>query len=219
MAEYGYGNWDLTAINIVLFASFLLLLPLRRKVKRLPSGVYMAFIVAMFAEMYGFPLTIFTLTWLFGYQNPLTHEASHLLPFVGHNTIGHITTEVMIIAGVLLIVAGWQKIHNAQGKLVTNGIYSIVRHPQYLGILLITSGLLIQWITIPTAIMWPILLAVYYRLAMMEEKEMEDQFGEAYLEYKRKVFMFVPIPKPTHPQQLTTRPINSLSSKPTRSRD
>jgi len=197
MAVYGYGNWDLTAINIVLFASFLLLLPLRRRVKRLPSSVYMAFIVAMFAEMYGFPLTIFILTWVFGYQNPLTHEAGHLLPFIDHNSIGHGITEVMIVAGVLLIVIGWQKIHDARDKLVTDGIYSIVRHPQYLGILLITSGLLIQWITIPTVIMWPILLAVYYRLARLEEKEMETQFGEAYLKYKRRVSMFVPFPKST----------------------
>jgi len=191
-----YGDWDLTLVNVALFSIFLLFLPFRRKVKRLPSSVYVAFIVAMFAEMYGFPLTIFTLTWLFGYQNPLTHETGHLLPFIGHDTIGHRMTEAMIIAGVLLIALGWQKIHNAQGKLVTNGIYSIVRHPQYLGILLITSGLLVQWITIPTAIMWPILLVVYYRLARTEEKEMESQFGEAYLEYKRKVSMFIPIPKP-----------------------
>jgi protein-S-isoprenylcysteine O-methyltransferase Ste14 len=98
----------------------------------------------------------------------------------------------MIVGGILLIVLGWMQIHRAKGRLVTDGLYKFVRHPQYLGILLLTSGLLVLWVTIPTAVMWPILVYLFVRLARREEKEMEKKFGEAYLEYKRGVPMFFP---------------------------
>ncbi len=97
-----------------------------------------------------------------------------------------------MLFGAILVIIGWRRIHGAKDQLVTNGIYAYIRHPQYLGFLLITSGMLIQWITIPTALMWPVLTVLYYRLAKEEEKEMEERFGKDYLEYKHKVPMFIP---------------------------
>lgn len=196
MAEYGYGHWGLVILNIILFSLFLLFIPFRRKVAHPQKSIYLAFITALFAEMYGFPLTIYILAAYFGYNNPLTHEAGHLLyPEQGMMSPFHTLSNLMILGGIILIIAGWRKIHNAKGKLVTEGVYRHVRHPQYLGLLLLASGLLIQWITIPTALMWPVLVYLYVRLAKREEKEMEEKFGEAYLEYKREVPMFIPFPK------------------------
>lgn len=195
MADYGYDQWLLVAINIGLFSSFLVMLPYRRKSKLATTskGILAAFIVALFAEMYGFPLTIFILSWLVGYQNHLTHESGHLLyPDSGMLSPLHFLSILMIFGGLVLVSKGWSKIYNANGSLVTDGIYAYVRHPQYLGIFLATSGFLLQWITIPTAIMLPILLVLYYRLARSEESEMKEQFGEEYIRYCRTVPMFLP---------------------------
>ena len=196
LEHYGYGKWDLFAINVVMFSAFLLLLPFRRSIEKRSAGVYLAFIVSLFAEMYGFPLTIYFLTWYIGYQNPLTHESGHLLyPVVamsGFGIVGHLVTDFMVGIGLLLVIFGWRGIHRSGDTVLTKGVYSYVRHPQYLGILLVTLGLLIQWVTIPTLIMWPILAFAYYRLARREEREMEQRFGEEYAAYKRKVRMFIP---------------------------
>jgi len=201
LAEYGYGHWGLTLLNVVFFAIFLLFLPFRRRIKSRHSSVYLAFIVALYTEMYGFPLTIYILTWLFGYSNPLTHEAGHLLPFINHGTIGHIITEATIWIGILLVISGWWQIHrmskdrSSYWKLVTNGVYGVVRHPQYLGFLLLTVGMLVQWMTIPTALMWPVLVVAYYKLAKEEEGEMEKHFGKEYEAYRSRVPMFIPFSK------------------------
>lgn len=195
-AGYGYGYWELTIIYVAVYSLFLLFIPFRKRATRLPSSIYLAFIVALFAEMYGFPLTIYILTWYFGYRNPLTHEAGHLLyPEQGMLSPFHLLSVFMVWGGMILIVEGWRKVHGARDRLVTHGVYRFVRHPQYLGILLLTSGLLVQWITIPTTLMWPVLAILYYRLARKEEKELEDAFGQEYREYRRKTPMFIPIPR------------------------
>jgi protein-S-isoprenylcysteine O-methyltransferase Ste14 len=196
MQEYGYGQWFLVIFNIVLFGLFALSIPFKKKSGRRSGSTYLAFITALFTEMYGFPLTIFILAWLFNYQNPLTHESGHIWAgIIGEQvffTIFHPLSNLMMLFGAILVIIGWRRIHNAKDQMVTGGIYSYIRHPQYLGFLLITSGMLVQWITIPTALMWPILITLYYRLAKEEEKEMEERFGEAYLEYKDHVPMFIP---------------------------
>jgi len=196
MQEYGYGYWNLVLLNIVLFSLFVLTIPFKKKVGRHSASAYLAFIVALYTEMYGFPLTIYILTWLFGYQNPLTHLSGHILAgIVGEDfffLVLHPLSDIMILLGAVLIIVGWHKIYSAKGRLVTDGIYALVRHPQYLGFLLITSGMLIQWITLFTALMWPILVVLYYQLAREEEKEMEERFGSEYLEYKHRVPKFIP---------------------------
>ncbi len=194
-SEYGYGHWGLVVVNIALFSLFIAFLPYRRKAPSslLSKGAVLAFMVALFTEMYGFPLTIYLLTWLFGYSNPLSHESGHLLyPELGMLSPFHLLSIAMIGGGLLLIWCGWSRIYHA-ATLVTDGIYSYVRHPQYLGILLITAGFLLQWVTIPTAIMFPILAVVYYRLAKREEKELEELFGDAYRKYRGDVPMFFPL--------------------------
>ena len=199
MNDYGYGDWNLVALNVIIFGVFILFIPFRKKLQRLPTSIYLAFIAALYAEMYGFPLTIYILSWLLGYQNPLTHTSGHILaPIMGEDLffmLIHPISNLVIFAGILLVVLGWQKIHSAQSELVTTGLYAYVRHPQYLGFLTLTFGMLIQWATLPTLVMWPLLIVLYSRLAKQEEKEMEAKFGEKYREYKSKVPMLLPIPK------------------------
>jgi len=199
MGEYGYEYWGLVVLNIVIFGLFILFIPFKKKVQRLPTSIYLAFIIALYTEMYGFPLTIYVLTWLLGYQNPLTHSSGHILaPIIGEDIffmMVHPISNIMILAGILLVVFGWQQIHSVQQGLVTTGLYAYVRHPQYLGFLTLTLGMLIQWATLPTLLMWPLLFVLYFRLAKQEEKEMETKFGEEYRRYKGRVSMLIPLPK------------------------
>jgi protein-S-isoprenylcysteine O-methyltransferase Ste14 len=99
---------------------------------------------------------------------------------------------MIILAGIFLVVFGWSRIFRAKNQLVTTGIYGRVRHPQYLGFLLLTLGINFLWTTFSTLILWPILALLYYRLAKEEEKGMEERFGEEYRKYKNTVPMFIP---------------------------
>ena len=164
-------------------------------------GVTTAFIIALFTEMYGFPLTIYILTAVLGAKypalNPFAHASGHLwVTFLGGGgimlTVIHIISDGMMIAGFLIMSAGWRKVHGGKGALVTDGVYAYVRHPQYSGLVMVTIGLLIQWPTIITAIMWPVLIYAYYRLSRKEEQDLEREFGEAYRRYKEKTPMFIP---------------------------
>ncbi len=99
---------------------------------------------------------------------------------------------VVIIGGLVIMGKGWRQIHKANGELVTSGLYRWVRHPQYSALFLITVGMLIQWPTIITIAMWPVLMLMYYRLARREEMEMESHFGDKYITSREQVPMFWP---------------------------
>ena len=138
--------------------------------------------------MFGFPLTIYFVSSYFG--NPIENQNQFLnyMSSIGM-PIGLIITSI----GLLLVIFGWSLIHKSHGQnIITTGIYRYVRHPQYLGFILVTLGWLIHWPTLPTAIMWPILVIMYYKLDRKEENEMEKAFGESFLSYKRKVPMLIP---------------------------
>jgi len=199
---YGYGFWSLVVFNAAFFVVFVLsfLTPLRRREWR-SFGMYSAFIVALFTEMYGFPLTIYILTSVLGSRypalNPFSHASGHLwVTLLGGGaammTAIHIVSNALMFGGLLIITCGWSRIHRAQGALVTTGLYRWVRHPQYSGLFLITIGLLIQWPTIVTLLTWPILLFMYGRLARREEADVEAHFGDAYRAYRDQVPRFIP---------------------------
>lgn len=200
-----YGLWSLVIINsaIFIFFAFSFIKP-KTKLDWRSLGAFSAFIVALFVEMYGFPLTIYFLSgWLqskFPQSDIFAHGSGHLwyvlFGFKGnpHTNPIHLLSNVMIFAGFYLIYRAWLVLHAAQqeGKLATSGPYALVRHPQYDGFILTMSGFLLMWPTLLTLVMFPVLVVVYIRLARQEEKLVRKEFGHAYDEYAMKVPAFLP---------------------------
>jgi len=199
-----YGDWAMVAVWAVLFGIFIAFIPFNKKSQRRPTSVYLAFVVALAFEMFGIPLSMYIVTWAIGVNLPEGFLWQHTLQqFIGY--WGMYIGIALNIVGALLVIEGWQRIHRnywskAEGKgtIVTEGIYSHLRHPQYTGFIFITLGLLVHWATIPLLIMWPVLVILYYRLARKEERDMEKEFGEKYVEYKKRTHMFLPLPLTRH---------------------
>ena|SRR3989338_7379292 len=200
---YEYGNWLLVLFNIVLFLYFIYsAFKPRTKTDWRTFRIFGAFIVALFAEMYGFPLTVYLLTSFFGSLLGLdfTHNNGHILnTLLGlkgdpHANFLHIISYALIIGGLILLGKAWEVLYKAQKQqsLAVNSVYKYLRHPQYLAFILIIFGFLIQWPTIITLVMAPILIFRYIRLAKTEEKEMLGKFGSVYKVYKNRVPGFFP---------------------------
>lgn len=200
--SYDYGLWSLVLFNVILFGAFVIgFLRPKKKYEWRTLGAFAAFIVALFAEMYGFPLTIYALISLFGDKigiaDPFQHVNGHLLGtlFGAPEWLKLVICQLggfVMLVGLIVMGKGWKQIHAAEGEMVTDGVYAHVRHPQYSGLFLVTIGMLIQWPTLITLLMWPVLMYAYYRLSMREEREVEAQFGEDYRIYRRRVPAFIP---------------------------
>jgi protein-S-isoprenylcysteine O-methyltransferase Ste14 len=200
-----YGLWSLVVINSVIFILFAYTFFKPRTGRDWRSfGAFSAFLVALFTEMYGFPLTIYLLSgWLQSrYPNVdwFSHDAGHLLEMMfgwkanPHAGPFHILSFIFIGGGFILISAAWKVLYAAQrtGALATTGPYSYVRHPQYVGFILVMFGFLLQWPTILTLAMFPVLVVMYVKLARTEERQAAADFGDAYTRYAAEVPGFIP---------------------------
>jgi protein-S-isoprenylcysteine O-methyltransferase Ste14 len=206
--ESAYGLWFLVIVNSAVFILFAFSFFKPRTTRDWRSfGAFSAFVVALFTEMYGFPLTIYLLSGWLQSRYPgvdwLSHDAGHLLEMLfgwkanPHFGPFHVLSFVLIGGGFLLISAAWRILYEAQQRhaLAMTGPYGYVRHPQYAGFALIMIGFFVQWPTLVTALMLPVLLVMYWRLAKREERETEAAFGDAYRAYAARVPAFVPIPR------------------------
>ena len=211
MARMGrpwYGNWGAAAFAVVVFSAFVLAFlrsPRPRAWRHL--GVAEAYLIALFAEMFGLPLTIYLLGSVLGVNLGFGMLEGHLwavllerlgvLPLAQGVALVMAVSSALIIIGLALMAAGWWQTWRARGGLATTGLYHFVRHPQYAGFFLVIIGFLIQWPTLPTLVLFPILIATYYRLARREEAELERRFGERYAAYRAGTPMLAPgLPRP-----------------------
>lgn len=200
-----YGLWLLVIVNSAVFILFAFsFFKPRTKRDWRTFGAFSSFIVALFTEMYGFPLTIYFLSgWLqtnYPDMNWLTHDAGHIPEMLfgwranPHFGPFHLISFVLIGGGFILIGTAWRILFQAQqtGTLAQTGPYLRVRHPQYVGFVLIMLGFLFQWPTLLTLVMFPVLVWMYRHLARQEERKMLAKFGDAYAKYERDVPAFVP---------------------------
>ncbi len=204
-AESGYGLWSLVIVNSAVFIMFAYSFFKPRTGRDWRSfGAFSAFLVALFTEMYGFPLTIYFLSGWLQTRYPgvdwFSHDAGHLLEMLfgwrtnPHFGPFHILSFIFISGGFILISAAWRILYDAQRqhRLATTGPYGYVRHPQYIGFISVMLGFLLQWPTLLTLAMFPLLVVMYVRLARSEESEARREFGEAYDRYAAVTPRWVP---------------------------
>ena len=200
-----YGLWLLVVLNTAIFVIFAFSFTKPKTTRDWRSfGAFSGFLLALFTEMYGFPLTIYLFSgWLstnFPSVNWLAHDSGHLLEMMfgwrsnPHFGPFHLVSTIFIGGGFILLSSAWKILFEAQksGTLATKGIYSRVRHPQYVAFVAIMIGFFIQWPTILTLLMFPILVTMYVKLAKREERESIAIFGKQYEDYMQRVPAFVP---------------------------
>ena len=207
--EQAYGLWSLVIINTLVFIIFAFSFATPRTRRDWRSlGAFSAFIVALFTEMYGFPLTIYLLSGWLESRYPeidfLSHDAGHLLEVILQALFGwqvdphfgpfHVASYVLIFAGFVMLAKSWGILYEAQRRheIAASGPYAYVRHPQYLAFILIMLGFLLQWPTLVTLVMFPILVWMYGRLARKEEQDALREFGDEYAQYTARTPAFFP---------------------------
>ena len=201
----GYGLWMLVILNSAIFLmfAFSFFKPQTGRDWR-TFGAFAAFVVALFVEMYGFPLTIYLMSgWLqtkYPTLDLMSHNSGHLWSTLlgekgdPHFGVLHIASYVFLGLGFYLLSAAWNVLYHAQraNRLATTGPYGRIRHPQYVAFVMILLGFLLQWPTLLTLVMFPILVAMYGRLAVPEEPEMRERFAAEFDAYTARTPRFVP---------------------------
>lgn len=211
-----YGLWGLVILNSIIFIGFAYsFYKPNTKTDWRTFNAFSAFVIALFVEMYGFPLSIYLMSgWLAAHYpgvDFLSHDNGHLIhTLLGlkgnpHWDVFHILSNVFIFGGFITLSNAWHVLWKAQRrhKLASTGIYARMRHPQYVAFISIMLGFLLQWPTLPTLIMFPILTYMYVKLSYKEEKISEAEFGDTWRKYAAVTPRFFPkLSKPE--QQLTS---------------
>lgn len=202
--EFWYGDWENVVWASALFLSFVLALAWPRgKAQWRNTGLYSAFLISLFFEMFGLPLTVFLLSPLINvpildFGSGESHLWAYALYRAGLMPLGYgvylvMTISMALIAlGMALLAVGWAQVFGGRHGLMTRGVYGLVRHPQYLGLILIVVAFNIQWPTLPTLAMAPLLIVAYVRQARREDAQLGARFGDDFTRYAARVPGFIP---------------------------
>jgi len=162
------------------------------------AGLVQAFIIALYAEMYGFPLTIYLVVRFFGIDRA-NLNANLWSTLFGMGETGMMVSMILgytlVFLGIGLFAEGWRELYRAheQKRLAIDGLYGVVRHPQYLGLFIGLFGEgVVHWPTVFSVGLFPVIVVAYVLLARSEERRVMKEFGEAYRAYQGRVPMFIP---------------------------
>jgi protein-S-isoprenylcysteine O-methyltransferase Ste14 len=183
-------NWAI-AVNAGIFILFLFFLPYRTKIEWRSKGAFAAFILALMAEMFGIPFLLYILSPIMRISYYAKHAGGWLNNPLIFGLNGAVIGVWLTLIGMIIVIIGWHQIHNASG-LVSTGLYKYIRHPQYTGFFLIMTGWLLHWETTLTLLMYPILAIMYYLLALKEDRDLKNEFGDEYKVYAQKTPCFCP---------------------------
>lgn len=193
-----FNQWGAVVFFIVVYGVALLFVPFYKKMERKPATAYIAFVLAFAIEMHGIPMSMYLISSIVGKNLPEGILWGHTL-FDQIGLVGMYINIGCAIIALVLIANGWYNIYHkywsketGKGRVVSTGVYKYIRHPQYTGFILLTFGMMVEWATLPTVIMWPFIIWMYYRLAKREEADMLREFGEEYVMYRKKTKMFIP---------------------------
>jgi len=187
--QENWGGWTLSVFMIVIVSWVFYRFAAPKSWREWSrAGLVQAFIIALYAEMYGFPLTLYLLARFFDFDPSASGNLWSSLLGIGElgMVVAMIAGYVFVFAGLFLLAGGWRQLYRArrENRLATGGLYAIVRHPQYTGILLAVFGEgVVHWPTLFSVGLFPVIALAYWSLARREEKEMLRVHGEAYREY------------------------------------
>jgi protein-S-isoprenylcysteine O-methyltransferase Ste14 len=195
----GPAGWGLAAIVIVIVSwLFYRYFAPRNWREWAGAGVVQGFIIALYAEMYGFPLTVYLMVRFFGLDRDYI-SSSLWSTLVGVGETGMFVSMLLgytlAFIGVGIFIQGWRELYRARQRktLATGGLYGLVRHPQYTGLFLALFGEgMVHWPTLFSVGLFPVIVLAYSLLARREERQMIEQFGNQYRTYQQRVPRFLP---------------------------
>ncbi len=193
-----FEQWGAVIFFILVYGIALLFIPFYKKMQRKPASTYLAFVVAFAIEMHGIPFSMNIIASIIGRSLPEGVLWGHtLISEIGY--LGLYLNIIFACLGLLMIIFGWYQIYHGywkkvkgSGHIVEDGMYKYIRHPQYTGLMLIALGMMLGWLTLTNLIIFPFMIYMYVRLAKKEEQDMIEEFGEAYVMYKKRTKMFIP---------------------------